>query len=106
MLLDLWFNQFRPTIVDTHDGYFRKLWEQAAKRELEKLEPKVEIEQIEAEIEVVKSAPLPKTEIYIKSVAMPPIEARAMLIESLILRAEKLRGQIEDEDEEEILLML
>ena len=98
-----------PDNADTHDGYFHNLWRKMARREKEKRETIEELEEelaeIEAEIVEVKSAPVPSRPIVLQSVPIPPIEARAQIIESLIRQAAKIRQEIEDEEETLLLLL-
>ena len=98
-----------PDNADTHDGYFHNLWRKMAGREREKRETIEELEEelaeIEAEIVEVKSAPIPSRPIVLQSVPIPPIEARAQIIESLIRQAAKIRQEIEDEEETLLLLL-
>ena len=97
-----------PDNADTHDGYFHNLWRKMAEREKEKRETIEELEEelaeIEAEIVEVKSAPIPSRPIVLQSVPIPPIEARAQIIESLIRQAAKIRQEIEEEETELLLL--
>lgn len=101
--------QRSPSNADTHDGYFHDLWRKIAKREQEKRETidelQEELQEIEQEIAEIRSAPAPIRPIVLQSVPIPPIEAKAQIIESLIRQAAKIRQEIEDE-EETILLLL
>ncbi|HSW63679.1 MAG TPA: hypothetical protein VLH56_10285 [Dissulfurispiraceae bacterium] len=56
------------------------------------------------EIVEVKSAPVPSRPIVLQSVPIPPIDARAQIIESLIRQAAKIRQEIEEEETELLLL--
>ena len=99
----------QPSGADTHDGYFHKLWRKMAEREKEKRETIDELEEelaeIEAEIVQIKSALVPDRPIVLQSVPIPPIEARAQIIEALIRQAAKIRQEIEDEEETLLLLL-
>lgn len=90
--------------ADTHDGYFAKQWIKASeqsKRKIEALED--QLEEIQEQIEGVKSAPEPKRTVLIESIPVPPFEAKAKIIEALIEQAERIRAEIDDE---EVLLLL
>lgn len=93
--------------ADTHDGYFHNLWRKLKEKPESKVEELAErIEEIEAQIAEVKARPLPVKPVYLQSVPIPPIEAQARLLEALILESARLRQELEDEEEAEILLLL
>lgn len=93
---------------DTHDGYFHKLWrklkEQPQESSIEAIAQRIDA--IEDQIAEVQARPLPIKPIYIQSVPMPPIEAQAKLIEALIVESVRLRRELQDEEDAEILLLL
>lgn len=100
-----------PINADTHDGYFHKLWrklkeesERGESQAIEQIEER--IDEIEQEIEKVKSQPLPAAPVYIQSIPVPPIEAQAKLLEALILEVARLKREIEDEEDIEMLLLV
>lgn len=96
-----------PDNADTHDGYFHNLWRKLKEKPESKVEELAErIEEIEAQIAEVKARPLPVKPVYLQSVPIPPIEAQARLLEALILESARLRQELEDEEEAEILLLL
>lgn len=94
--------------ADTHDGYFHKLWRKLKEKPEEStIEAIAErIESIEDEIIEVRSLSLPEKPIYIQSAPIPPIEAQAQLLQALIMEAARLRQELQDEEDAEILLLL
>ena len=94
--------------ADTHDGYFHKLWrklkEQPQESSIDAIAQRIDA--IEDQIAEVQARPLPAKPIYIQSVPMPPIEAQAKLIEALIVESARLRRELQDEEDAEILLFL
>lgn len=94
--------------ADTHDGYFHKLWRKLKEKPEEStIEAIAErIESIEDEIIAVSSLSLPEKPIYIQSAPIPPIEAQAQLLQALIMEAARLRQELQDEEDAEILLLL
>lgn len=89
------------------DGFWERQWKKAAeqskrKETLEELEE--QLEEIEEQIAEVKAAPIPKRPIIVQSAKIPPFDAQIKLIEKLIAQADRIRAEIEEE--EDILLLL
>lgn len=95
------------TVFVDIDGFWERQWKKAAeqskrKETIEELEE--QLEEIQEQIAEVKAAPMPKRAVIVQSAKIPPFEAQAKLIESLIAQADKIRAEIEEE--EDILLLL
>lgn len=89
------------------DGFWERQWKKAAdqakrKETIEELEE--QLEEIEEQIAEVKAAPIPKRPVRVQSAQIPPFEAQIKLIEKLIAQADRIRAEIEEE--EDILLLL
>lgn len=96
-----------PIFADTHDAYFHKLWKRLKEKPKSSLEAlKERFDEIEEQIEEVKQIEVEETLIYTDTKSASLLTQKANLIEALIKQAAKIRREIEEEEEAEMLLLM
>lgn len=96
-----------PIFADTHDAYFQRLWKRLKENPKSSLEAlKERFEEIEEQIEKVKEIQVEETLIYTDKKSVSLLTQKTNLIEELIKQSAKIRREIEDEEEAEMLLLM